>query len=88
VGVPVSLSLIAKDYLSISDQLYIFKSDPLVESVSLGGMQSSGDGSIGFSLNLVGEKKHHSKKWRRCSKLKAIIGKCYIIIIEQNEHRA
>ncbi|MFA6096477.1 MAG: hypothetical protein WC788_02510 [Candidatus Paceibacterota bacterium] len=55
-GVPISLSLIAKDYLSISDQLYIFKSDPLVESVVLGGMQSGGDGSIGFSLSLVVKK--------------------------------
>ena len=53
---PISLSLIAKDYLSISDQLYIFKSDPLVESVTLGGMQGGGDGSIGFSLSLVVKK--------------------------------
>lgn len=52
-SVSVGLSLVAKDYLSISDQLHIFKSDPLVESAVLGGMQAGSDGSINFSLSLV-----------------------------------
>lgn len=50
--VEVDAEFAAKDYLSISDQLYIFKTDPSVEKVSLAGMNEDEDGSISFSLNI------------------------------------
>lgn len=52
-SVAVNLALIAKDYLSISDQLHIFKNDSSVEQADLKGMGENNDGSINFNLNIT-----------------------------------
>jgi len=54
--VAVDAEFVAKDYLSISDQLYIFKKDPLVEKVSLSSMEEDENGSINFMLNIAFKK--------------------------------
>lgn len=68
--VVVDAKFVAKDYLSISEQLYIFKKDPLVEQASLAGMDEDENGSINFDLKIAMKKnivqkndqKDHSEK--------------------------
>lgn len=52
-NVVIKLALVAKDYLSISEQLYIFKNDPSVGQADLGALDEGSDGSINFNVNMT-----------------------------------
>lgn len=51
-GVVLGLSLNAKDYLSISEQLHIFKGSDQVSHVKLNGLEPLEDGTINFGLEI------------------------------------